>query len=85
MRSLIQEENMPIYEYKCGDCGDISEFLVFGKGEELFCKSCKSKNLAKLISAHNTTASNSDFGGNIPGGCCGSPGSCGNPGSCCGG
>jgi putative FmdB family regulatory protein len=76
---------MPIYEYKCGDCGEISEFLILGKGEELLCKSCKSQNLAKLISAHNTTAPSSDFGGSIPGGCCGSPNSCGNPGSCCGG
>ncbi|MCX5813543.1 MAG: zinc ribbon domain-containing protein [Proteobacteria bacterium] len=76
---------MPIYEYKCGDCGDISEFLVFGKDEELLCKSCKSRNLSKLISAHNTTAPSSDFGGNMPGGCCGSPNSCGNPGSCCAG
>lgn len=83
---------MPIYEYKCEDCGEINEFLVFGKSEELLCKSCKSKNLAKLISAHNTASSSSDFMGNMPGSCCGSPdscgnsfGGCGNPGSCCGG
>ncbi|MCX5807186.1 MAG: zinc ribbon domain-containing protein [Proteobacteria bacterium] len=83
---------MPIYEYKCGDCGKISEFLILGKGEELFCKSCKSQNLAKLISAHNTTSSSSDFGGSMSDSCCGSPnscgssfGSCGNPGGCCAG
>ena len=76
---------MPIYEYKCGNCGQVNEFLVLGKDEKLSCKSCSSKDLSKLLSAHNTTGSGPDFSGSVPGGCCGNPNSCGNPGSCCGG
>jgi len=76
---------MPIFEYKCQDCGEISEFLILGNdGAELSCKSCKGTNLSKLISAHNTSVSGNSFGGSIPGGCCGNPNSCGSPGSCCG-
>jgi putative FmdB family regulatory protein len=75
---------MPIYEYKCGACGNISEFIVFGAAEELRCKSCGSDSLKKIISAHNTMGSSSAPMGAMPGGCCGSPNSCGSPGSCCG-
>jgi putative FmdB family regulatory protein len=77
---------MPIYEYRCDSCGETNEYLVFGKDEELHCKSCDSQDLKKLLSAHNTGASRPDFtAGSSSGGCCGSPNSCGNPGSCCGG
>jgi putative FmdB family regulatory protein len=75
---------MPIYEYRCGDCGSISEFIVFGNSEDLSCKSCNSHNLEKILSAHNTANSSSNSMPGIPGGCCGTPNSCGNPGSCCG-
>jgi len=79
---------MPIYEYKCNDCGKISELLVLNKDEVVCCISCNSKKLEKLMSAHNTVGtvgSGNNFAANIPGGCCGSPNSCGNPGSCCSG
>jgi putative FmdB family regulatory protein len=76
---------MPIYEYKCQDCGQINEVLVLKKDEEVSCKSCNSQNLEKLISAHNTVGSTNDFIASSPGGCCGSPNSCGSPGSCCSG
>ena len=74
---------MPIYEYKCKDCGQISELLVMKKDEAVHCALCNSQNLEKLMSAHNTMVSGSDFPAGMPGGCCGSPNSCGNPGSCC--
>ena len=76
---------MPIYEYKCQDCGQVSELLVLRKDEEVSCKSCNSQNLEKLISAHNTVGSNGDFMAHSAGSCCGNPNSCGNPGSCCSG
>ncbi|MCX5811751.1 MAG: zinc ribbon domain-containing protein [Proteobacteria bacterium] len=76
---------MPIYEYKCGDCGSISEFIILGKAEGLHCKHCNSEHLEKLLSAHNTANSSHNSMPGIPGGCCGAPNSCGNPGSCCGG
>ena len=52
---------MPIYEYKCHDCGQISELLVLKKDEVVSCLSCNSQNLEKLMSAHNTMGS----GGNL--------------------
>ncbi|HEX2965379.1 MAG TPA: zinc ribbon domain-containing protein [Syntrophorhabdaceae bacterium] len=77
---------MPIYEYKCGKCGTVNEFIVFGDTDGLQCKSCSSTDLTKIMSAHNTSSVSPQFGGAMPsGGCCGSPGSCGTPGSCCGG
>ncbi|MEN6620442.1 MAG: zinc ribbon domain-containing protein [Smithella sp.] len=70
---------MPIYEYRCKKCGTVNEFLVFGKDEVLKCKSCNSKNLTKLMSAHNTIASSPS----LPvAGCSGSPDTCGAAGSC---
>jgi len=43
---------MPIYEYRCDDCGKISEFLLI-KREETFvpqCKKCKSKKMSRVLS-----------------------------------
>ncbi len=43
---------MPIYEYRCDDCGKISEFLLI-KSEETFtpeCKKCKSKRMSRVLS-----------------------------------
>jgi putative FmdB family regulatory protein len=43
---------MPIYEYRCDDCGRISEFLLV-KVDETFipqCKRCKSKKMSRVLS-----------------------------------
>ena len=43
---------MPIYEYRCDDCGKISEFLLI-KTDEIFvpqCKRCKSKKMSRVLS-----------------------------------
>ena len=43
---------MPIYEYRCEDCGRISEFLLI-KTDEIFvpqCKRCKSKKMSRVFS-----------------------------------
>jgi len=43
---------MPIYEYRCEDCGKISEFLLM-KADEIFvpqCKKCKSKKMSRVLS-----------------------------------
>jgi len=77
---------MPIYEYRCGKCGQVNEFLILTKQEQVHCKQCGSEDLTKLLSAHNTAGSSSR---RLPepgaGGCCGAPNSCGTPGSCCSG
>jgi putative FmdB family regulatory protein len=76
---------MPIFEYRCNACLEVSEFLVLGKEEKLTCKRCGSEDLAKLMSAHSAPASDRGPVEQSSGGCCGAPGSCGTPGSCCSG
>jgi putative FmdB family regulatory protein len=42
---------MPIYEYRCEECGSASTFLVLKQeGFHPVCKRCGGKNLTKLIS-----------------------------------
>lgn len=43
---------MPIYEYRCSDCGKISEIFLRNPGSEsIKCPVCGSKNLERLLSA----------------------------------
>ncbi|MBM4349362.1 MAG: zinc ribbon domain-containing protein [Deltaproteobacteria bacterium] len=43
---------MPIYEYRCEECGKISEFLVIRTDEASApqCKRCKSKKMTRVLS-----------------------------------
>jgi putative FmdB family regulatory protein len=43
---------MPIYEYRCKDCGKISEFLLIRTEDAstIECKRCKSKKLSRILS-----------------------------------
>jgi putative FmdB family regulatory protein len=70
---------MPIYEYRCQSCGGKNEFLqkMDATADGLVCKTCGSKELQKVISAHcggkcNSHGSSHSCGS---GGCCG--GACG--------
>jgi putative FmdB family regulatory protein len=74
---------MPIYEYRCSKCGEVSEQLMLGKGDTPSCRECGSEDLVKLMSAHNTMAPTPSFSAPAGGSCCGSPDSCGSPGGCC--
>lgn len=47
---------MPIYEYKCQDCGNIFEKLTY-KEEEIECPYCSGKNIKKLISLFSSPGS----------------------------
>ena len=43
---------MPIYDYRCNQCGEVSEILVLGQREdEVKCPICGSCNLERVISA----------------------------------
>ncbi len=44
---------MPIYEYKCNDCGNIFEILTTSSddAEKIQCSKCKSEKVNKVISA----------------------------------
>ena len=75
---------MPIFEYRCNACSEVSEFLVLGKEEALNCTKCGSQDIVKLMSAHNAPAS-ARGPAEQSSSCCGAPGSCGSPGSCCSG
>jgi putative FmdB family regulatory protein len=43
---------MPIYEYRCEDCGKTSEFLLIRTDESFIpqCKRCKSKKMSRVLS-----------------------------------
>ena len=43
---------MPIYEYRCEDCGKTSEFLLIRTDEAFIpqCKRCKSKKMSRVLS-----------------------------------
>jgi putative FmdB family regulatory protein len=44
---------MPIYDFKCQECGKVSEFLLSSPpdSKKLACQSCGSQNLERLVSA----------------------------------
>lgn len=44
---------MPIYEYKCEDCGAVNDILVKNtqKMSNVVCPGCESGNITRLISA----------------------------------
>ena len=74
---------MPIYEYKCQECGEKSEFRITSQAQvdSLTCKGCGSRNLKKLFSAPAAITTGRSF--SSEGSCCGRPGSCSEPGHCC--
>ena len=64
---------MPIFEYKCKDCGKKFEAIVIGSRKPE-CPSCQSKKLEKQLSTFAVRA-NSSPAGSMP---CGAPsGACG--------
>ena len=75
---------MPIYEFKCSDCSNEFEILVFRSDEKVNCPSCDSQAVDKLMSACRHKSSGGDSysssgssyaGGGGCGGCSG--GHCG--------
>jgi putative FmdB family regulatory protein len=79
---------MPIYEYLCSDCGHVSELLVgIGRNSDnLVCGRCGGSDLARLMSAHASSAASIGLEHRTASTCCGSNSSQQGcvPGSCCG-
>jgi len=75
---------MPIYEYRCNQCGYVSEILtgVGSHGDLPFCKNCGSYNLQKLISASSFISTDSARHTGTT--CCGAQERCDSP-PCSGG
>ncbi|MGB7762927.1 MAG: zinc ribbon domain-containing protein [Bryobacteraceae bacterium] len=72
---------MPIYEYKCQDCGTRFEKLVRGSGRpELECPSCGQKRLEQQLSTFAAHSASSSRASEAP--ACPSGGPCPNPGMC---
>jgi len=73
---------MPLYEYKCADCGEVIEFRSsYDKKEEMVsslkCENCGSKEFTQVFSGMALTGSKSGSSTPPPtGGCC-SGGMCG--------
>ncbi len=67
---------MPIYEYRCLGCGQVSEILIGVGAEpaELLCASCGGKNLEKILSAPGGFSIKRESGGTH----------CGSEKTCCG-
>jgi len=75
---------MPIFEYKCDDCGNRFEKLVRGSGGEsgLACPSCGQPRVTRQLSTFAAHSSQpAGRGGPAPmcpgGGVCPTPGACG--------
>jgi len=50
---------MPIYEYRCEECGAVTEFLqkTINVSEKVTCEQCGSDKVTKLLSAANVSVS----------------------------
>lgn len=45
---------MPIFDYRCKECGEISEILLRSEDAEVRCPSCGSGDMERLVSASRT-------------------------------
>ncbi len=69
---------MPIYEYQCKTCGNVTEFLV-GPGEDvaISCSNCGGQDMEKIMSAASFLGGSSE---RAPGQtCCGRDERCATP------
>jgi putative FmdB family regulatory protein len=68
---------MPIYEYRCQSCGQVSEVLVHGfDSGTTECPGCGSHDLDKLLSVSSVLKQNSPHSGST---CCGRTERCDKP------
>jgi len=48
---------VPIFEYRCRSCGEVSEQLILSSSPPPSCPSCQSGDLEKLMSASSVSSS----------------------------
>jgi len=65
---------MPIFEYRCEDCGKVSEILIRNSTQEPQC-SCGSHQMEKQFSAFAVSEVKPSFSGGCADGSCGVPSS----------
>jgi len=80
---------MPLFEYRCSDCGKKSEELVMAgdTASAPTCPACGSMSMRRLLStfaAHGSSKNDAGEMGDFPcgEGACGSPDACGMAGTC---
>jgi putative FmdB family regulatory protein len=68
-----EKSSMPIFEYKCEECGKRFEAIVIGSRKPE-CPSCHSKKLEQQLSSFAVGASSSSTPCGAPAGSCGNAG-----------
>lgn len=74
---------MPVFEYRCQDCGQRYDILHIGseRREDVVCPSCQSTHHKKLLSVFNASTDAPANSPSAPAPACGN-GACGVGGSC---
>ena len=67
---------MPIYDFKCQECGRISEVLLRTADKAVKCPSCGSENMERLVSASYMVKTDASAPGTT---CCGRTERCDTP------
>jgi putative FmdB family regulatory protein len=76
---------MPIYDFRCRQCGETREILVQREAASMCCPSCGSDEMERLLSSFNVSSRGMSSGGTT---CCGREERCDSPpcssgGGCC--
>ncbi|MBN2543575.1 zinc ribbon domain-containing protein [bacterium] len=61
---------MPIYVYKCEECGEVFEHLIIRSTDKPKCSKCGSENLKKLPTTFGVKMGSSSSTGSCPTGTC---------------
>ena len=67
---------MPIYDFKCKECGNISEVLLLDADKKVRCNNCGSEDMERLISASYVVRADMSAPGTT---CCGRTERCDTP------
>jgi putative FmdB family regulatory protein len=77
-----KEENVPLYEYACRQCGRVFEDLVFGKAPAPVCPACSGADVERLLSRVAVGRAEGAAAAGPAAGACGSCGDPRGPGAC---